>query len=182
MMAFNLLPYRAQQRRRRLQRFRGVLLLAALLGGVFTATGLYAIDRRQQRQQSRNDWLQHARQELDAQIRRSAALQREIDALATRAGKIEMLRHRRGRTPHFLSTLAAHIPPGAYLQKMTQHDGKIMLDGYAASNQTVAELLQNLNAQTDSIASAQLLETRAENRQGPQQLAFSVALTLREQP
>ena len=57
-----------------------------------------------------------------------------------------------------------------------------MLDGYAASNQTVAELLQNLNAQTDSIASAQLLETHEENRQGPQQLVFSVALTLREQP
>ena len=180
MMEFNLLPHRAQQRQRRRHRFYSMLLLAALLGAAFAGVGLYAIDRQQQRQQARNRWLQHAHDRLDTEIKRAVTLQQEIDGLVARTKHIEMLQRQRGRTARLLSTLAAQVPQDTYLQKMTQHDRKITLDGYATSNKAVTEFLQNLNAQADSIESAQLLETRAASSNDAEQLAFSVALTLRK--
>jgi Tfp pilus assembly protein PilN len=78
-----------------------------------------------------------------------------------------------------LVTLAAQIPPDVTLQKMRQQENKITLDGIATSNRAVTQLLQNLNRQADDIASAQLLETRADSRPDGRSLAFSVALTLR---
>ena len=182
MMQFNLLPYRAQQRRRRRQHFYCMLLLAALFGGALTGIGWYGIGRQQQAQQTRNQLLLQMSSRLGAEIKHAAALQHQIDALAAGIGKIETWQRQRGRTNAFLTTLAAHIPSEAYLQKMTQQDQKITLDGYATSNLAVAELLQNLNTQSDDIASAQLLETRAAHRHGAQALAFSVALTLRQRP
>jgi type IV pilus assembly protein PilN len=175
MMQFNLLPYRAQQRRRHRQHFYCMLLLAALLGGALTGIGWYGVGRQQQAQQTRNQLLQQMSSRLGAEIKHAAALQHQIDALAAGIGKIETWQRQRGRTTSFLTILAAQIPSA-------QQDQKITLDGYATSNLAVAELLQNLNAQSDDIASAQLLETRAAHRHGAQALAFSVALTLRQRP
>jgi Tfp pilus assembly protein PilN len=182
MMQFNLLPHRPQQWRRERRRFYGTLLLAALPGALLSAAGVGAIGRQRQRQRARNDWLQQAQRRLDADIGRAAALQREIDALAARSREIEALLQRRKLSPRILSTLAAQIPPGAYLEKMTQRGPEITLDGRATSNGVVALLLQNLHAQTEDVASAELLETRTGTggRGGAPQVTFSVALTLRE--
>ncbi|MDB5777443.1 MAG: fimbrial protein [Herbaspirillum sp.] len=181
MMQFNLLPHRAQRRRRQRQRFLGMLALTALLGAALTGIGLYASDRQRQVQQARNDWLQHAQDALDAEIRHAITLQQETEALLAAGRKIESLRHDGGRATRLLAALAAGVPPDAYLRKMTQQHQRIALDGYAASNQTVAELLRSLSGGA-GIASAQLIETRAENGGAAEALAFSVALTLKDHP
>jgi Tfp pilus assembly protein PilN len=180
MMQFNLLPYRARQCRRSLQHFYCLLLLSALFGSAFAAIGWYAVIRQQEAQQARNHWLQSASIRLAAEIRQAAALQIQIDTFAAAAGKIETWQHQRSRTTRFLAILAAQIPSQAYLQKIAQQDRKIILDGYATSNLAVAELLKNLNAQSGSIVSAQLLETRTARSPDTQErtLAFSVAITL----
>jgi type IV pilus assembly protein PilN len=180
MMQFNLLPYRTQQYRRSLQHFYFLLLLSALFGSAFAAIGWYAIICQQEAQQARNHWLQSASIRLGAEIRQVAALQTQIDAFAAHAEKIETWQRQRGRTTRFLTMLAAQIPSQAYLQKITQQDRKITLDGYATSNLAVAELLKNMNAQSGSIVSAQLLETRTARSPDTQErtLAFSVAITL----
>lgn len=77
-----------------------------------------------------------------------------------------------------LGTLATKIPTGSYLKKIHEQDGKVKIDGFAASNPVVTELLQNLNRQTDRISSAQLLETRAEDR-SESHVEFSITMTLR---
>jgi type IV pilus assembly protein PilN len=189
MMQFNLLPYRARQRRRSRQYFYCLLLVSALFGSALAGIGWYAIGRQQEVQQARNQWLQKASIRLSAEIKQAIALQKQIDAFTADAGKIETWQRQRSRTTRFLTTLAAQIPSHAYLQKIMQQDLKITLDGYATSNLAVAELLKNLNAQSDSIVLAQLLETRArssdvqeqEQEQKQEQepaLAFSIAITL----
>jgi type IV pilus assembly protein PilN len=179
MMQFNLLPYRVKQHRRRRQFFFGVLLLSALLGCALSGIGWHAIGVRQQLQLTRNRWLQHASDLLEADIKRAAVLQLQTDALQAEIGKIKNRQRQRDRTARMLITLAAQIPPDVTLQKMRQQENKITLDGIATSNRAVTQLLQNLNRQADDIASAQLLETRADSRPDGRSLAFSVALTLR---
>jgi type IV pilus assembly protein PilN len=180
MMQFNLLPHRAQQQWRRRQSLYGLVLLAALLGCALTGSSWYAIGLQQQVQQTRNQWLQQSAAQLSAEIKYAAVLQLQIDTLAADAEKIETWRYRRDRLTRFLTMLSTQTPAGIYLQKVRQQAQKITLDGYAGSNQEVTELLQNLNAQSDDIASAQLLETRAANQRSGPALAFSVALTLRQ--
>jgi type IV pilus assembly protein PilN len=179
MMQFNLLPYRVLQQHRRRQFFFGALLLSALLGSALAGIGWHAIGTRQQVQLTRNRWLQHSSDRLEADIKQAAVLQLQIDAVQADIGKIKTRQRQRDRTSQMLATLAAQIPPDVTLHKMRQQDSKITLDGVAASNRAVTQLLQNLNAQADDIASAQLLETRANSRPDGQSLAFSVALTLR---
>ena len=183
MMQFNLLPHRAQQRRRRLQYFAGVLLLSMLLGGAASGFGWRAIVVSQQAQQKRNDLLRQSIGRLEAEINDAANLKLKTDALLADIAKIEYWQHQRTRTAALMTILATQVPPAVYLQKIRQQDNKITLDGMATSNRTVTELLQGLASRTGDIASAQLLETRAENRAENGalafSLAFSIALTLR---
>jgi type IV pilus assembly protein PilN len=179
MMQFNLLPFRAQQRRRRLQSFFCALLLSMLLGGALSGIGWRAIRARQQFQQMRNDWLRQSASALEWEIKHGARLRVNIDALLADIGNIENWRRLRNRPTDMLATLATQMPPEAYLQKMRQQDHKITLDGIATSNRAVTEFLQNLNEQAGHIASAQLLETRAKNRSDGGPLSFSIALDLR---
>jgi type IV pilus assembly protein PilN len=179
MMQFNLLPFRLQQRRRRLQYFFCALLLSMLLGSALSGIGWHAIRARQQSQQMRNDWLRKSASALEGEIKHGARLRANIDTLSAAIGNIENWRRRRNRPTDMLATLAAQMPPEAYLQKMRQQDQAITLAGIATSNRAVTEFLQNLNEQADHIASAQLLETRAENRSDSGSLSFSIALDLR---
>ncbi|RXZ33914.1 hypothetical protein D9O50_12590 [Oxalobacteraceae bacterium CAVE-383] len=179
MMQFNLLPYRARQRHRRRLHFCAALLLAMLLGAAAAGIGWHAVHVRRQMQSMRNDALRQAAIRLEKDIAQGANLQSKTGAVLADIEKIESWQRRRNRGADVLATLAAHIPPDAYLRKMQQQDGKVTLDGVAGSNRTVTALLQNLSAQTTSIASAQLLETRAENRRDGGSLAFGIVLTLR---
>jgi type IV pilus assembly protein PilN len=180
MMQFNLLPYRQHQRSRRRQYFYGMLLLSMLLGCALSGIGWRAIVVQQQTQQMRNRWLQQSTARLNAEIKHAAALQSQTDALLADIGKIESWQRQRDRTARMLATLATHIPADAYLQKIRQQGPEITIAGLAASNRAATELLQNLNAQTANIASAQLLETRADSRPDGRSIGFSIALTLRQ--
>lgn len=179
MMQFNLLPYRAERRRRRLRQFLAALALAALLGCSASGIAWHAIGIRQQHQEARNEWLRQAAKRMEKEIRQGEKLRLETEAVSNDIAKIENWRHRRGRTAGLLATVSAQMPSGAHLQIMRQQDGKATIEGLAASNLVVTELLQNLNRQTDEIASAQLLETHAEIRSKNGAFAFSIAMTLR---
>ncbi|HEY4317324.1 MAG TPA: PilN domain-containing protein [Herbaspirillum sp.] len=179
MMQFNLLPHRILQRCRRFQYFLCTLLLSMLLGGALSGIGWHAIRAQQQRQQLRNDWLRQSSSALNTEIEHGLRLRLKIEALSASIAEIENWRHRRMRPVEILGMLAAHMPSETYLQKMRLQDRTITLDGVATSNRAVADFLQKLNGQTNRIASAQLLETRAEARPAGGSLSFSIALSLR---
>jgi Tfp pilus assembly protein PilN len=173
MMRFNLLPHRTLSRRRCLHRLVGVMLAAALSGCVFTAIAWHMIDRQREDQQARNQQLQQDHRQLNAEIAQAHKLQLETALLLARAAYIEKLADQRSRTTHLLAILAAQLPRGAYLKKMSQQATAFTLDGYADSSQDVSVLLQNFN--NTGITSARLLETRAGAPGRP--LLFSIILT-----
>ena len=178
MMTFNLLPYRAKLRRRRRLQFFAALMFAMLLGCATSGIGWHAVGSRQKIQQTRNEWLRQASVRTEREIKQGARLQSETDAVMHDIAKIEKWRNQRDGATSMLATLATQIPPEAHLKKIYKQDGKVKIDGFAASNPVVTELLQDLNRQTDRISSAQLLETHAENR-AESGVAFSIAMTLR---
>lgn len=179
MMQFNLLPYRAERRRRRFLKLLAALALAALLGCSASGLAWHAIGVRQQYQEARNAWLRQAANRMEREIEQGAKLRSETEAVSNHIARIENWRHRRSRAAGLLAAVSAQIPSGAHLQTMRQQDGKATIDGLAASHLVVTEFLQNLNSQTDSIQSAQLLETRAESLSKSGAFAFSIAITLK---
>lgn len=206
MIRFNLLPYRVLARRRARRLWSCMLLAAAMAGCTIVFAVAHVVGLQRQTQLDSNGWLREAHRKLDAEIGNARMLQRETALLLARTRYIEQLAQQRLQIPRMLMSLAMQLPPGAFLEKITQHARQFTLDGYAASSIDVNTLLENLNRTEQAAAGigigigigvdataetgkatlrvaeprARLLETRTGNPDQP--LAFSLILTLEDYP
>lgn len=200
MIRFNLLPYRVSAQRHARRLWSCVLLAAAIAGCMIVFAVAHVIGLQRQTQLDGNVWLREAHRQLDAEIGRARMLQRETALLLARTRYIEQLAQQRLQTPRMLMSLATQLPPGAYLERITQHARQFTLDGYAASSIDVNALLENLN-RTEQAAASIAVDTTAETGEATlrvaeprarlfethtgepgQPLAFSLVLTLEGNP
>ncbi|MDR0564186.1 MAG: PilN domain-containing protein [Azoarcus sp.] len=145
MMRINLLPHREEKRKARRQQFYVTSALMALLG---TAVWLLVhmvnsgdIDN----QENRNIFLREKISVLDKEIGVIKDLRQKIDALLARKQVIEALQSNRAETVHLFNELAARVPSGVYLTRVSQSGDKITLKGYAQSNARVSSMMSSLN-------------------------------------
>jgi type IV pilus assembly protein PilN len=156
----NLLPHRAERRKRARQHFFVVAGGTAVLGAliVLTIHGFYAakIDT----QEDRNRFLKTEIAKLDKEIAEINKLKDEIQALLARKQIIETLQADRAQTVHLLDELVRHTPEGVYLRSMTQKGLNVNVLGYAQSNARVSTLMRNIES-SQWLASPGLVEIKA---------------------
>lgn len=144
MILINLLPHREEKRKRRETAFK-VGLGMSLVGGLVIAGLIYLLlQQLTAAQASRNQFLQTEITKLDEQIKDIATLRAEIDALRARQRAVEDLQSDRNTPVHLLNELARLTPDGIYLQAIRQTEKSVVINGVAASNERVSELLRNL--------------------------------------
>lgn len=142
----NLLPHRAESRKRARQHFIVVSFGTAILGFVivfaihtFYAEKIYA-------QEARNTFLKGEIAKLDKEIAEINKLKAEIQALLARKAIIETLQADRAQTVHLLDELVRQTPEGVYLNSLVQKGLRVQLKGYAQSNARVSTLMRNIEA------------------------------------
>ncbi|HYD78222.1 MAG TPA: PilN domain-containing protein [Paucimonas sp.] len=161
MAKINLLPHREAKRKLRKQAFFAMLTLAGILGAIVVlAVGGY-IAAQISNQTQRNDFIKAENAKLDEQIKEIATLKEEIEALKARQQAVEDLQSDRNQPVYLMDELVKQVPEGAYLRAAKQNGQRIVLNGYAQSNERVSELLRNLGNNSPWLERPDLIEIRS---------------------
>ena len=163
MVKINLLPHREEKRQQRKKFFVVMLAIAALLGGlvvlgvgVFYAAMLPNLT-------ALNVFINKQNDKLDIQIKEIATLKEEIEALKARQQAVEDLQSDRNQPVYLMDELVKQVPEGVYLKAFKQEGQRVVLNGYAQSNERVSELLRNLGNNSPWLQKPDLVEIRAAN-------------------
>lgn len=158
MILINLLPHREAARKRRRDLFNVSVGASALLGGLIAGSIFIWYQAAITSQQSNNTLLETEIKKLEAQIKDIATLESEIAALRARQQAVEDLQSDRNLPVHLLTELVNQLPDGVYVNRMTQVDQMVTLNGVAQSNERVSELLRNLANNTSWFSKPELIE------------------------
>jgi type IV pilus assembly protein PilN len=161
MTKINLLPHREAKRKQRKQAFFTMLLLSALLGGAIVLGVGGFIANNISNQNQRNDFIKAENTKLDGQIKEIATLKQEIEALKARQQAVEDLQGDRNQPVYLMDELVKQVPEGVYLRSFRQDGQRVVLNGYAQSNERVSELLRNLSNSSPWLERPDLIEIRS---------------------
>lgn len=146
MAKINLLPWRAELRRRRQRDFLTALGAVAVLSiGVWFGIRGY-IGQLTEHQNARNAYLQQQIAAMDRQIKEIADLEKDKERLLARMRAIEMLQASRPVVVRLFDEIVDTMPEGVFLTELSQKERVITVKGTARSNARVSNLMRNIEA------------------------------------
>jgi type IV pilus assembly protein PilN len=174
----NLLPHRAERRKRSRQHFLTVSAGTAVVG-LAIAFLMYQFYARQiEVQNERNTFLTGEIKKLDKDIADINELKNQIQALLARKNIIETLQADRAQTVHLLEQMVRQMPEGVYLRSMKQSGLRVNVTGYAQSNARVSTLMRNIEA-SPWLEQPLLIEVKAANVDRKRVSEFNLFLNLK---
>jgi type IV pilus assembly protein PilN len=177
----NLLPHRAERRKRAKQHFfvvsGGTAIVGVLIVGLIHS--YYA--ERISAQEGRNAFLKSEIAKLDKEIAEINKLRDEISALLARKQVIETLQADRAQTVHLLDELVKQMPEGVFLKSVRQTGNRIQLVGYSQSNARVSTLMRNIES-SKWLGGPELIEVRAAPLDKRKVSEFTMFLSLKREP
>ena len=161
MIRINLLPHREERRKQRKKEFVAMMMLSAIVGVLIViAVGGYFSSKLSEQEQ-RNTFIKNENARLDEEIKEVASLKQEIEALKARQQAVEDLQGDRNQPIYLMDELAQQVPEGVYLKSFKQDGQRVLLNGYAQSNERVSELLRNLGNHSPWLERPDLIEIRS---------------------
>jgi type IV pilus assembly protein PilN len=156
----NLLPHRAERRKRAKQHFFVVSGGTAVVGVLIVGLMHSYYAERISMQEGRNAFLKSEIAKLDKEIAEINKLRDEIQALLARKQVIETLQADRAQTVHLLDELVKQTPEGVFLKSVRQSGPRVQLLGYAQSNARVSTLMRNIES-SKWLGTPELIEVKA---------------------
>jgi type IV pilus assembly protein PilN len=183
MIRINLLPHREAKRKQKQAAFYAMLALGGIAGvAVVLLVGGYNASRISIQNQ-RNLVLSTANADLDKKIKEIANLKQEIESLQARQQAVEDLQGDRNQPVYLLDELVKQTPDGVYLKTIKQDGQKVMMDGFAQSQERVAELLRNLANNSTWLERPDLSEvkavTLAQSKVGKKVVEFTLSVNIK---
>ncbi|OON59833.1 fimbrial assembly protein [Massilia sp. KIM] len=183
MIRINLLPHREAKRKQKQAAFYALLALGGLVGvAIVLAVGGYNA-RQISVQNQRNLVLKKANADLDKKIAEIKDLKEEIEALKARQQAVQDVQGDRNQPVYLLDELARQTPEGMHLKSFKQDGQRVVLTGYAQSQERVAELLRNLSGQSPWLERPELTEVRAatlaQSKTGRTVVEFTLAVSIK---
>ncbi|MBS1170984.1 MAG: fimbrial assembly protein [Burkholderiaceae bacterium] len=163
MVKINLLPHREEKRKQREKSFYSLLALGAIAGVLVVIVVGGVIAAMISTQSQRNQIIAAENKKLDKQIAEISTLKQEIDALKARQQAVEDLQADRNQPVYLMDELVKQTPEGIYLKGLKQDGQRVVLAGYAQSNDRVSELLRNLGNNSPWLERPDLVEIKAVN-------------------
>ncbi len=187
MILINLLPYREERRKRRKAAFFAGLGLAGLVGAGLVVAAYLLLEFLTQEQKERNQYIQSAVVQLEAQIKDIANLKAEIESLKSRQKAVEDLQTDRNTPVQLLNDLARLAPEGIYLTGIRQENKLVTLSGIAQTNERVSEFLRNVSRSSEWLEKPDLIEVKLANvsantRDQRRLLDFSMKVSIKAPP
>jgi type IV pilus assembly protein PilN len=177
----NLLPHRAERRKRAKQHFAIVSAGTAVVGLLIVGLVHSYFAERIGVQESRNTFLKGEIAKLETEIAEINKLKEEIRALLARKQVIETLQADRAQTVHLLDELVKQMPEGVFLKSLSQKGMRIQLIGYAQSNARVSTLMRNIES-SRWLATPELIEVKSAGIDKRRVSEFNLFLSLKREP
>lgn len=183
MIRINLLPHREAKRKQKQAAFIAMLVLGGLLGvAIVLLVGGWNASRIAIQEQ-RNSVLSTENAELDKKIKDIATLKEEINALKSRQQAVEDLQGDRNQPVYLFDELVRQTPEGVYLKSFEQNGQRVVLNGYAQSQERVAELLRNLSGNSPWLERPELTEVKSatltQNKVVRKAVEFTLAVAIK---
>ena len=160
MIRINLLPHRAEARKRREQQFAVLAGLAAVIGLAAAAGVWFFLDGQVDQQRKNVAYMKGEIAKLDKQIEEIKKIREETASLLAKKQVVEALQSNRSEPVQLLDQLLRQLPEGVYLKGVKQTGPKVNIVGYAQSNARVSTLMRNLGA-SPYLENPELLEIKA---------------------
>jgi type IV pilus assembly protein PilN len=145
MPSINLLPWRADLRKRRQKEFviglAGAMGLAVLIG----LLAHFAVSTMIDAQQAKNDLLKSEIAQLDKQIEEIIALEEQKARMVARMEVIEKLQKSRPEVVKLFDEMVSTLPEGVYLTSVKQSDRRLEFNGIAQSSTRVSAFMRNID-------------------------------------
>ena len=145
MPSINLLPWRADLRKRRQKEFviglAGAMGLAVLIG----LLAHFAVSTMIDAQQAKNDLLKSEIAQLDKQIEEIIALEEQKARMVARMEVIEKLQKSRPEVVKLFDEMVSTLPEGVYLTSVKQSDRRLEFNGVAQSSTRVSAFMRNID-------------------------------------
>jgi len=156
----NLLPHRAERRKRARQHFFVLAGATAVFGAVIVLAMHVFYANKIDTQDDRNRFLKGEIVKLDKDIAEINSLKDQIQALLARKQVIETLQADRAQTVRLLDQLVQQTPDGVYLRSVVQKGLRVNVVGYAQSNARVSTLMRNIES-SPWLEKPELVEVKA---------------------
>ena len=176
----NLLPHRAERRKRAKQHFFVVSGGTAIIGVLIVGLMHSYYAERISMQEGRNAFLKSEMAKLDKEIAEINKLRDEIAALLARKQVIETLQADRAQTVHLLDELVKQTPEGVFLRSVVQRGARVQILGYAQSNARVSTLMRNIES-SKWLGSPELVEVKAAPLDKRKVSEFTMYLSLKRE-
>lgn len=161
MIKINLLPHREAKRKQLKNDFYSLLLFAGIVGALIVLLIGAIFSTQLTAQTARNDFIKAENLKLDEKIKEVASLKQEIDGLKARQQAVEDLQGDRNQPVFMLDELVRLTPEGVYLKTFKQEGQRIVLNGYAQTNERVSEFLGNLSGKSPWMNKPELVEIKS---------------------
>ena len=183
MIRINLLPHREAKRKQKQAAFVALMALGGVAGAaIVLLVGAWNASRIAV-QDERNLVLKTASAELDKKIADIKTLKEEIEALKARQQAVEDLQADRNQPVYLLDELVRQTPEGVYLKSFRQNGQLVTLNGYAQSQERVAELLRNVSGGSPWLERPNLTEvkvaTLGQSRNGRKVVEFQMDVAIK---
>ncbi|MGS0741900.1 PilN domain-containing protein [Glaciimonas sp. GG7] len=163
MIKINLLPHREAKRKQRKNAFFTMLGLSAFVGLLLVLLlGAYFANSVSN-QNARNHFIAAENTRLDGEIKEIVSLKQDIASLKARQQAVENLQSDRNQPVYLMDELVKQVPEGIYLRGFKQDGQRVVVSGYAQSNERVSGLLRNLSNNSAWLERPDLIEIRAAN-------------------
>ncbi|MGV8897838.1 MAG: PilN domain-containing protein [Burkholderiaceae bacterium] len=161
MIKINLLPHREEARKKRQSEFYAMLGLAGTVAALIVILVGFGIGNKISVQEQRNNFIKTENAQLDIQIKEISSLKQEIEALKARQQAVEDLQGDRNQPVYLMDELVKQTPEGVYLRAFKQDGQRVVLNGYAQSNERVSDFLRNLSNNSSWLNLPELIEIRS---------------------
>ena len=142
----NLRPWREERNARLQKSFVTNLVVAALVGALTVFGVIYFYDLQIDRQRDRNNYMTQEIAKLDKKLAEIQELKRQRERLLERLNAIQELQGNRPIIVRNFDEMVRVLPDGIHYSSLTRSGEAINVDGLAAVNEDVSELMRNLNA------------------------------------
>lgn len=140
LIKLNLLPYKEAQIEQKKKDFKTTMLLGAVIGIAVCVATYLLLGHKQEREQSRINFIQTGIDELDVKIKEIERLKAEKKKFLIRRQRVEELDKLRFEAAKFIDTLNNLVPEGLYITQIKSIDNsKSKGLGYDISGKAISD-------------------------------------------
>jgi type IV pilus assembly protein PilN len=145
MARINLLPWREEQRKQKQQEFGITAIGSVVIAGLVVLLVHFHVDGLINDQNQRNVYLESEIDILNKRIGRIRELEAMKDNLLARMNVIQELQASRPESVHLMDELVRTLPDGVHLNKFSQKNKALTMEGIAESNARVSDYMREID-------------------------------------